>query len=411
MKRIAICFDGTSNRHDAEYPTNVVALARCIAHRGHGDATQLVQYHPGVGSGRGTNWVSKAIDRALGGALAFGLIDVIEEAYRALVFAWEPGDEIYLFGFSRGAFTARVFAGLLRSCGIGARRNLHMIPQAIARHLSKAPETHPDDPSSVAFRVRFAPDTVTGRTAAEAALVDAGALQLTIRYVGLWDSVRSFSIWDVAQGGEAARAHGAYFHDNRLSSMVESARHAMALDERRVLFPPLPWSNVDELNTRSGREDAPFRQVWFPGDHGSVGGGGSRVGLSSVAFRWVAMGAVAAGLRLIGAEVRRQGWHMDPVGERLENRLTGGFLYALLGNRRGPERVDDLSAAALDRWAAGGYSGRPLRRVRGELGALDEPGRSALRARLAARDGVTHLPGSPWWVGGEEEMFEMEPPR
>ncbi len=408
MKRIAICFDGTSNRHDAEYPTNVVALARAVALRGHGDVTQLVQYHPGVGSGRGTNAVARAVDRALGGALAFGLIDVIEEAYRALVFAWEPGDEIYLFGFSRGAFTARVFAGLLRSCGIGARRNLHMFPQAIARHLSKAPETHPDDPSSVDFRARFAPETVTGRTSGDLARIRAGALPLTIRYVGLWDSVRSFSVADVAQGGEARRAHGAFFHDNRLSSMVESARHAMALDERRVFFPPLPWSNLDELNARSGRQDEPFQQVWFPGDHGSVGGGGNRVGLSSVAFRWIALGAAAAELRLIGAEVRRQCWHMDPVGERLENRLTGGFLYALLGDRRGPERVEDLSAAAFDRWAGGGYAGRPLRRVRRELGALDEAGRAALRARLAARDGATHVAGQPWWVGDEEGMFEAE---
>jgi uncharacterized protein (DUF2235 family) len=407
MKRIAICFDGTSNRHDAEWPTNVVALARCIALRGHGDVTQLVQYHPGLGTGRGTNRVAKAVDRALGGALAFGLIDVIEEAYRALVFAWEPGDEIFLFGFSRGAFTARVFAGLLRSCGIGARRNLHMIPEAIARHLSKAPDTHPDDPSSVAFRARFAPETVTGRTGADAAQVAAGALRLTIRYMGLWDSVKSFSIWDVAQGGEEARAHGRFFHDNRLSSMVESARHAMALDERRSLYPVLPWSNLDDLN--KGQEGEPYLQVWFPGDHGSVGGGGNRAGISGVTFRWVALGAAQAGLRLIGPEVRRQCWHMDPVGERLENRLTGGFLYALRADRQGPERVEDLSVAALDRWAGGDYAGRPLRRVRGALGELDDGARAALRARLAARDGVTHVPGQPWWVGDEEGMFEAEP--
>jgi uncharacterized protein (DUF2235 family) len=406
MKRIAICFDGTSNRHDAEYPTNVVAMARCIALRGHGDVTQLVQYHPGLGSGRGTNRIAKAMDRALGGALAFGLIDVIEEAYRGLVFAWEPGDEIYLFGFSRGAFTARVFAGLLRSCGIGARRNLQMIPEAIARHLSKAPETHPDHPSSVAFRARFAPETVTGWTDADAARVKAGALRLTIRHMGLWDSVKSFSVWDVAQGGEAARARGRFFHDNRLSSMVESARHAMALDERRSLYPPLPWSNLDDLNLRSGRGDAPFRQVWFPGDHGSVGGGGNRQGLSAVAFRWVALGAARADLRLIGAEVRRQCWHMDPVGERLENRLTGGPLYVLQGHRRGPETLEDLSAAAFDRWAGdAAYRGRPLRRVRSALGEMDEGARADLRARLVARDGVTHVPGSPWWVGGEDESF------
>lgn len=408
MKRIAICFDGTSNRHDATYPTNVVALARCIASRGQDDVTQLVQYHPGLGSGRGTNPLSKVVDRALGGALAFGLVDVIEEAYRALIFAWEPGDEIYLFGFSRGAFTARVFAGLLRSCGIGARRNLQMIPEAIARHLSKAPETHPDDPSSVAFRARFAPETVTGRTEGDFAQIAKGAVRLTIRYMGLWDSVRSFSVRDAAQGGEAARAHGVFFHDNRLSSMVEAARHAVSLDERRRLFPPLLWSNLDELNARWCGEGMPFQQLWFPGDHGSVGGGGNRTGLSGVTLRWIALGAVRADLRLIGAEVRRQCWHADPVGGKLENRLTGGFLYALQRPRRGPERPEDLSTAAFDRWAlAAEYRGIPLRRVRDRLAAMDDEGRVSFRAESVARDGgMTHRLGSPWWVGGEDETYD-----
>jgi uncharacterized protein (DUF2235 family) len=408
VKRIAICFDGTANRHDAAYPTNVVALARCIALRGHADVTQLVQYHPGLGSGRGTNPLSKAVDRALGGALAFGLIDVIEEAYRALIFAWEPGDEIYLFGFSRGAFTARVFAGLLRSCGIGARRNLHMIPEAITRHLSKAPDTHPDHAASVAFRARFAPETVTGRTEADQAQIAAGAILLSIRYIGLWDSVKSFSIRDAAQGGEVARAHGVFFHDNRLSSMVESARHAMALDERRKLYPPLPWSNLDELNARAGGRGDAFQQLWFPGDHGSVGGGGTRSGISGVTLRWIALGAVRADLRLIGAEVRRQSWHMDPVGERLRNKLAGGALYALQGPRTGPGRIGDLSLAAFDRWAGReDYRGRPLRRVREALEAMDVPARTAFRVAAAARDGgPTHVPGSPWWVGGEDDFFD-----
>jgi uncharacterized protein (DUF2235 family) len=403
MKRIAICFDGTGNQSDAEWPTNVVLMSRAVAHRGWGDVTQLVQYHPGVGSGRGTNRVARAVDRALGGALAFGLRDVIEEAYRALVFAWEPGDEIYLFGFSRGAFTARIFAGLLRSCGIGARRNLRMIPQALSRHLSKRTGTHPDDPESVAFRERFAPGMVTGMQPREAALLRAGAIRLTIRYVGLWDTVRSFSVFDMGQGQE-----GAFLHDLILSRMVESARHAMALDERRRLYPPLLWDNMGALNMTSGRSDLPYRQVWFPGDHGSVGGGGNRTGLSGVTLRWVAIGAARAGLRIMPDEVMWLAGHADPVGERLENRLTGRWLYVLTGDRRGPDTVDHLSVAALDRWAADpAYARcRPLWRVRDVLGAMDAAERADLWARLAAWDrGATHRPGAPWWVGDEDTTF------
>jgi len=407
VKRIAICFDGTGNRSDAEWPTNVVLMSRAIAHRGWGEATQLVMYHPGVGSGRGTNRIARAVDRVLGGALAFGLRDVIEEAYRGLIFAYEPGDEIYLFGFSRGAFTARIFAGLLRSCGIGARRNLRMIPEAISRHLSKRTGTHPDDPSSVAFRERFAPDMVTGNTAREQELLRAGAIRLTIRYVGLWDTVRSFSVFDVGQGQE-----GAFLHDLRLSRMVESARHAMALDERRVLYPPQGWENMEELNVRAGGSELPYRQIWFPGDHGSVGGGGNRTGLSGVTFRWVAIGAARAGLRIMPDEVMWLAGHADPVGEQLENRLTGGFLYAFLGDRRGPDRVEDLSVAALDRVAGDAAYGRrrPLRRVRGALEAMDHAERAALRAWIAAGDGgATFRPGSPWWVGDEDDTY-AEPP-
>ena len=107
MKRIAIFIDGTWNRPDAEHPTNVVRLSRCVASHAVGGMPQVVLYSPGVGSGRGNNWAARRMDRLLGGALGWGLTDIIEEVYRNLVFLYQPGDEIMVFGFSRGAFAVR----------------------------------------------------------------------------------------------------------------------------------------------------------------------------------------------------------------------------------------------------------------------------------------------------------------
>lgn len=410
MKRIAICFDGTSNRHDAEHQTNVVLLARAVAERGYDPALPLVQYHTGVGSGRGTNRLSKLIDRALGGALAFGLVDVVEEAYRALAFAYERGDAIHIFGFSRGAYTARVFTGLLRSCGIPARSTLHAIPEAIERHLSRDPDTHPDAEDSIAFRRWFAPHTATSpRELAVPGRRDAdGAILLEVAYLGLWDAVKSFALAQAAPGARAPRVPR-LFHDLDLSSMVRSARHAIAVDERRALYPCLPFDNFERLNACRPAPVPAYQQVWFPGDHGSVGGGGNRVGLSSIAFRWVALGAERSGLRLLPADMERLAWRMEPT-DPLVNRLPpGGVLAWLLSlqqaDRPGPSDLVDLSVAALDRIRADpGYRPRTLRKLRAQLDEMDESARDALRDQLVARDGgLTHRAGSPWWLPWSDE--------
>lgn len=410
MKRIVICFDGTSNRHDAEHQTNVVLLARAVAERGHDDAVPLVQYHTGVGSGRGTNRLSKLIDKVLGGALAFGLVDVVEEAYRALAFAYQRGDALHVFGFSRGAYTARVFTGLLRSCGIPTRSTLHAIPEALERHLSRDPDTHPDADDSIAFRRWFAPLTATSphELGVKGRRDEDGAILLDVAYLGLWDTVKSFALAQAAPGARSPRVPR-LFHDLDLSSMVRSARHAISIDERRALYPCLPFDNLSELNARRPATVPAYQQVYFPGDHGSVGGGGNRVGLSSIALRWVALGAERAGLRLLPADMARLAWRMEPT-DPLENRLAPGGLLALLlslqrADRPGPSELADLSVAALDRMQADpDYRPRTLRRLRATVDAMDAAALDALRAELVARDGgLTHRAGATWWLPWSDE--------
>lgn len=113
MKRIAIFIDVTWNRPDAKDPTNVVRLARSVHQRDSDDVPQIVLYTAGVGAGRGNSWMGRFMDRTFGGIFGWGLMEIIEDIYRQLAMLYEPGDEIQLFGFSRGAFAARSLAGVL----------------------------------------------------------------------------------------------------------------------------------------------------------------------------------------------------------------------------------------------------------------------------------------------------------
>ncbi len=405
MKRIAIFFDGTANRSDAEYQTNVVLLSRCVMATDAADATQIVQYYQGVGTGRGSTWVAKTLDRALGGASAFGLIDVVEEAYRALAFVYEPGDELYVFGFSRGAFTARVFCGLIRSCGIPPRRNLQRIPEAMARHLAKGDDTHPDHPSSIAFRAGFAPETATSLVDVEARRGE--AMLLGVRFLGLWDTVKSFAVAQGAGGGTVPTPR--FFHDLDLSSMVESVRHAMAVDERRALYPVVPIANIDALNAKRPADVPLYQQAWFPGVHGSVGGGGNRVALSGITLRWMAIGAARAGLRLNPEELDRLAWQMDPCGplvNRLESlSLVEVMLTLIRADRHGPDTAEGLSLAALERCLADErYRPGTLRKARRALEEMDVETVARMHQAVGYRDGgLTFLPGSPYWLPRQEE--------
>lgn len=403
MKRIAIFIDGTWNRPDAEHPTNVVRLARCVQPYNSGGMPQVVLYSPGVGCGRGNNWAARRMDRLFGGALGWGLTDIIEDVYRSLVFLYQPGDEIIVFGFSRGAFAARSLVGLIRSCGIPERDKLADIPEAMRRYRSRAPETHPDHPESLTFRAKFAPRTYVNDTEAKWRRKNGhpidDAVRLGIAYLGVWDTVSALGL--PAFVPFAARFNAQYrFHDAVLTSMVLAARHAISIDERRKTFPSYPWSNMLDLNIKYDSNLIPtHQQQWFPGNHGSVGGGGSRVGLSSISLAWVAMGAKAAGLALDWSELDRVAPRFD-VMERLDNKfgpvgLSGMMMSAITKDRAGPSSLQELSMAALDRCKAQqDYERNPtLSRIYHEIHEVTDERRESIRvARKWADGGHTHLP-------------------
>ncbi len=394
MKRIAIFFDGTGNRHDVTYQTNVVLMSRAVAHRCADGRPQIVQYYPGVGSGRGSNWVSRNLDTLLGSMLALGIVDILAEAFRHLAFSYEPGDEIHVYGFSRGAFMARLFVGLIRCSGIPPRRNVGMISTAVARFVSRHPATAPDHPDSWAFRAAFAPYTATSVEEQADRLAQGGeSILLEISYVGLWDTVRSIVLPQRMPGSKDHPDRPFLFHDLCLSRMVRSARHAMALDERRRLYSPVPWSNLEDLNTRMGDPLRPYQQQWFPGDHGSVGGGGEEIGLSSIALDWVAAGAERAGLEFGRRELHQMDETRNLTAD-LHNKggpkgVLGMMLKAMRSDRPGPVQLQDLSLAALERYRRDPrYRPSSLRLLRNELEGLVASEIDAVRAGFLRVDPV-----------------------
>lgn len=265
MKRLVVCCDGTWNTPDAlvdgrPCPTNVVLMARAVLPRDDDGVPQLVYYDEGIG----TNGL---IDRLVGGGTGKGLMRNVGEAYRFLVWNFEPGDEIHLFGFSRGAYTVRSLAGLVRKCGILRKRDGHRFEDAYAFYRT---DVHPRDERAVAWRKERSHET-------------------RIRLLGVWDTVGALGIPGRLRALTTRRHR---FHDVKLSSSVERAYQALAIDERRRAFEPSIWE-TDPANRGQVVE-----QTWFVGSHSDVGGGYPERGLSDVAFLWMAERAQAAGLAL-----------------------------------------------------------------------------------------------------------------
>ncbi|MCF2903488.1 DUF2235 domain-containing protein [Octadecabacter sp. CECT 8868] len=403
MKRIAIFIDGTWNRPDAKHPTNVVRLAQCVRDGGEDGMPQVVSYQTGVGAGQGNTWLARRSDRIFGGALGWGLTAIIENAYRDLVFLYEPGDEICVFGFSRGAFAARSLVGLIRSCGIPSRDRLAEIPAALDRYRSMDPTTHPNTDESHDYRLGFSPRVTTSdkerawREKKGHSVAD--VIPLKIAYLGVWDTVSALGAPEFLPISRWTNTQYR-FHDAELSSMVLAARHAISIDERRITFPSYPWSNMPELNEENESRLIPsHQQLWFAGNHGAVGGGGDQIGLSSISLNWIALGAARAGLALDWSEMDKVAWHFD-AKDPLDNKfgpvgLSGLLMNGFTKDRVGPKTLDEMSMAAVDRAAEDQtYRRNPsLEKVYPDLHRMTPEQRDAMRAaRKWADGGFTHLP-------------------
>lgn len=345
MKRLVICCDGTWQRLYGNSLTNVALTARSVASRDAKGNLQIVYYSAGVGAS--LNGLS--LWQGMTGA---DLDDNLLDAWLFINLNYEPGDQIFLFGFSRGAYTVRSLAGLLRKCGVLRREHVDKLRDAL--NLYRNRELTAD--SEEAERFRMAHAIAWPRLARP---FTSPPVDLSIRYLGVWDTVGSLGIPRVLPISIGLNAQYE-FHDTALSRCVEHARHAVAIDERRAAFTPTLWTNIDAFNTPGTRPRV--AQQWFPGDHGGVGGGGSR-GLSNCALMWVLEGAELAGLTISrepGSVISASLADIDPITPSVDGK---GFpiMRALTSRwRKGLNRFEDVHETARLRFAANSAYRPPL---------------------------------------------------
>ncbi len=236
MANIVICADGTWNRPEEDiekdFPTNVLKLARAIKPSSN-DIKQHVFYDWGLGSYH--NSMSA-------GATGRGIHKNILDGYRYIVQNYAHNDRIYLFGFSRGAYTVRALSGLINNCGILKRPDARLISEAWKIYKSPLAKNHPNGESSKLFRKNHCHSS------------------RKVHFVGVWDTVGAlgipFSLMGLLESDDE-------FYDTKMGANVSIARHALAIDEQREDFEPTIWSP---------RPGVDLKQVWFAGVHADVGG-------------------------------------------------------------------------------------------------------------------------------------------
>ena len=262
-KRLVICADGTWNDPEDKYPTNVLRVARAIRPEDDDGVQQVVFYDWGIGS---------YYAKVRGGVSGLGLMKNVQDCYRFIVHNYDAGDDIFLFGFSRGAYTVRALGGFLNKCGILQRGNAEMIPDAFAFY--KKNSIKPGSEEAQAWRREHSVRSGSGYRG-------------IVRFVGVWDTVGALGIPTRVL---AFVDQNDLFYDVEIGTNVKAARHAVAIDEKREDFEPTLWS---------AKEAVSMKQVWFAGVHGDVGGGCKpREGklLSDIPLAWMAREAEEHGL-------------------------------------------------------------------------------------------------------------------
>lgn len=279
MKRLITCSDGTWNKPDNKdrgipVETNVEKMFRAICPVDTTDAykpvRQLKIYDQGVGTGY--SWK----DKLIGGATGAGIDKNIKDMYTFLMLNYEPGDQIYLYGFSRGAYTARSIGGFIRNCGILRPENMLLLDKAYGLYRDRNKYSSPDSDLMTSFRARYSFENIT-----------------PIHFIGVWDTVGSLGIplpWYKLRNINRYK-----FHDVTLGSNVQHAYQALAIDEKRKLFTPTLWQQSNTV-TNNPHHPQQLEQRWFCGVHSNVGGGYADTGLSDIALNWLIEKARTAGL-------------------------------------------------------------------------------------------------------------------
>lgn len=262
-KNLAIFFDGTWNEPNDR--TNAYALYMAAPET----ESQETLYVEGVGTKGQGIW--SAIDRFLGGAFGVGLSANVRAGYTWLSQRHRVGDRIFLVGFSRGAYTARSVAGMIRKCGLLNDPSQDNVDEAYAIYRD---DSAPSSNQAKGFRTRYSRET-------------------DIQFVGVWDTVGALGI-PIGGIPIPGFANFYHFHDTELSNSVIHAYHAVAANEFRVPYFPTFWTRLPKSEPRPS--DQPVEQRWFIGAHADVGGGYKNGILQSLPGAWLQEKSSLAGL-------------------------------------------------------------------------------------------------------------------
>jgi uncharacterized protein (DUF2235 family) len=356
MKRIVICCDGSGADKLERQPSNVLMMYR--ATRGF-EPGQIAWYEAGVGTG--TLW-----NRFGGGVYGDGLTRNIQRAYMHLVEHYEPGDEVFLFGWSRGAFTVRSLVGLIKNIGLLTPERAACFPVGLEMYRRKTCGPNSD----IARRFR-----------------EQNSIDMPVKFMGVWGTVGSMGIpaRRFSRDGSWMKKYG--FHDERLTTMVENAYQALAIDEKRGTFKPVIWHDPEAPkpdSTEANKSDddlikqhpACFAesgsvsvaivrpkqivvQEWFRGCHSDIGGTNVPAGLSNLTFHWLTNRAKdfnlqinEAGDRHLQINERYAALHAN-LGVKQEIHESLHWIYRILPKYRRPigmtyPKMEAINASVLE---------------------------------------------------------------
>ena len=273
MKNIVVFCDGTGNEVQDGAQSNVLELYRRIDQSD--VQRQIAYYDPGLGtlpSASIQTRTGRAFNKVVGLAFGYGLPTNIKQAYLFLMNNYEQGDRIFLYGFSRGAYTVRALAGMIEMCGLLLPNCENLVDYALKVHRQKS-----GNQWKVAARFKkYFPthDFPDGHK--------------PIHFVGVWDTVKSIGLF---------RSSLTLPHTRNMRA-VAHGRHAVALNEKRSKYRPSLW-NPDLAGKISPITNKPrFKEVWFPGVHSNVGGGYEESGISDITLDWMIKESVLHGLIL-----------------------------------------------------------------------------------------------------------------
>jgi uncharacterized protein (DUF2235 family) len=315
-KRIVICSDGTGQSDDGINPSNVARLCSLLDLTDR--AQQICCYDPGVGTvpGPKVSALTESADRCstsrgpggpvraprlaamtAGLAVGYGLKQNVEQLYGYLAEHFEKGDSIYLFGFSRGAFTVRVVAGLVNRFGLLLPGHLDRFEEAFGLYEPHY-ESYRDRPGELAELKRRIADFKTTHARTD---------ECRVHFLGIWDTVKSYGYLKPKS-----------LPHTRHNPIVDTVRHALSIDERRSFFALTTWGgrdqDVEDKCVPLGEEplSGDVEEVWFAGDHSDVGGGHEEaVGLAMISLKWMVNEAFSRELKVDEGKYGDMLTHLD----------------------------------------------------------------------------------------------------